>query len=290
MPWEGTRDQHKALWQALDQVLNEQGIPASRLAAAINTDKLAREALAGWGDGRGPMAQVIDDGTLTRWHEGGAEQVMRARQHKKAVIYEFFERTPQPRTLLYRPQEGWPPGLADFAAQFGAQLRKPLQKDLSDLDGSYRIFRPAWTIKELERKRVLISRLKITTSGGFTRFTEQQEFTDPDAPGITIKQTDNGAVLFFGGNIVLFGFSAETQGCKFYTAWSVFPVPGDGAPVNRMRGNMMGVMGAGPHPSYPFVAYRSVEPFDDIETEIVRPPHEFLAPDILTDLDIEKPT
>ena len=287
MPWEGTREQDGTLWQALDQVLNEQGLPAQRLAAAINNDRLARDALSAWGEDRGPSAQVIDDGTLTRWHEGGIKAVGRARQHKKAVIYEFFERTTQPRTLLSRPPEGWPPGLAEFAAQFGDQFRKPLQKDLSDLDGCYRIFRPAWTIKNLEKERVLISRLRISTSGGFTRFTEEQDFTDPDAPGISVKQTDDGAVLYLGGNIVLFGFSRETQGCKFYAAWSAFPAPGDGTPVNRLRGTMMGVTGAGPHTNFPFVAYRAAEKFAAIETEIVRPGHPLLDPGLLSELAIE---
>ncbi|UWQ48641.1 hypothetical protein K3720_11935 [Leisingera caerulea] len=83
MPWEGTKKQHNELWQALDQVLQQHGIPAQRLAATINADKLARESLASWGDGRGPQAQVIDDGTLTRWHAGGVTAVERARQHKK---------------------------------------------------------------------------------------------------------------------------------------------------------------------------------------------------------------
>ncbi|UWQ48645.1 hypothetical protein K3720_11955 [Leisingera caerulea] len=206
---------------------------------------------------------------------------------KKAVIYEFFERSAQPRTLLYRPQEGWPQGLAEFAAEFGEQLRKPLTKDLSDLDGSYRIFQPAWTISAMRSQRVLISRLKISTSGGFTRFTEAQQFTDPDAPSISVDEVTDGAVLYLSGNIVLFGISRQTQSCMFYTAWSTFPVPGNGTPVNRLRGSMMGIVGAGPHNSSPFVAYRSKEPFDQIETGIVRPGHKLLAPDILEWLGIE---
>ncbi|MDJ1008634.1 MAG: hypothetical protein QNJ13_12510 [Paracoccaceae bacterium] len=284
MPWEGTRDQQKALWDALDQVLNEQGVPAQRLATAINTDKLAREALARWGDDRGKHAQIVDDGTLTRWHEGGVQAVERARQHKKAVIYEFFERTAQPRTLLYRPEEGWPHGLVNFAAQFGAQLRRPLAKDLSDLDGDYLIFRPAWTIRSMEHERVLISKLRISTTGGFTRYTEEQDFADPAATSISIKETDDGGVLYLGGNIVLIGLTRETQALKFYTAWSVFPVPGDGTPVNRMRGTMMGVVGAGPHAAYPFVAYRTDSSFEGMATGIVNANDAQIPPDVADEL------
>lgn len=286
MPWEGTQAQENALWQALDQVLSEQGVPAQRLAATINNDKLAKEALVSWADGRTGAKQVIDDGTLTRWHKGGVKAVENARLHKKAIIFEFFERTAQPRTLLYQPEEGWPQGLADFALQFGAQLRKPLAKDLSDLDGNYRVFRPAWTIKGMEKERVLISRLKISTSGGFTRYTEEQDFTDPDAESIVINETDDGGVLYLGGNIVLLGFTRETRGCKFYTAWSMFPMPGDGAPVNRLRGTMMGVVGAGPHTNYPFVAYRFDGEFEAIKTGIARPSDETVPQDVLGGLGI----
>lgn len=283
MPWDGSRDQHEKLWQALDQVLNDQGMPCQRLAKAINQDTLAQEALRAWGDKRG---DVIDDGTLARWHQGGVEAVISAREHKKRVIFEFFERRAHPQTLLYRPQEGFPPGLADFAALMGSRLTKPLEKDLSDLDGAYRIYRPAFTIPALKQQRVLISRLRISTAGGFTRFTEQQNYTDPDSSIIAVDETDDGAVLYFGGNIVLCGLSQHSRNCKFYAAWSCNPLPGDGVPVNRLRGVMIGITGAGPHASYPFVAYRSKEPFEDIETGIFRPSARRIAPDILGDLDI----
>ncbi|MBJ6371797.1 hypothetical protein JF290_09680 [Sedimentitalea sp. CAU 1593] len=284
MPWQGTTKQHKDLWQALDQVLRAHGFPAQRLAAMINDDKRALETIRQVAD---KARSVIDDGTLKRWHDGGPDSLLNARAHKKQAIYEFFERTAQPRTDLFRPDEGLPPGLASFAAQYSVQFARPLAKDLSDLDGNYRIFRPAWSIPALRKERVLVSRLKISTSGGFTSFTEEQDYTDPDSTDLKVKQSDDGGVLYVGGNIVLLGFTRETQGCKMYTAWSVNPIPGDGEPVRRLRGAMMGIAGAGPHDSYPFTAIRTEDAFESIETAIIRPPHRMLSPDILGDLGME---
>lgn len=284
MPWTGTTKQQKALWQALDQVLNTQGFPAQRLAAMINDDIRALETIRQASD---KARSVVDDGTLKRWHERGPDALLNARAHKKQAIYEFFERTPQPRTDLFSPDDGLPPGLALFAAQHGATLARPLNKGLSDLDGNYRIFRPAWSILALRNERVLVSRLRISTSGGFTSFTEEQDYIDPESPDLIIKQSDYGGVLYVGGNILLFGFTRETQGCKIYTAWSVNPVPGDGEKVRRLRGAMTGIAGHGPHESYRFTAIRTGDVSDKIETEIIRPPHKLLSPDILGDLGME---
>ncbi len=284
MPWDGTRKQHEALWGALDQVFSERGYPAQRLAEMINADARALETIRQASD---KARSVIDDGTLKRWHDGGPDALLNARAHKKQAIYEFFERTAQPRTVLFNPEKGLPPGLASFAANYGAQLGRPLARDLSDLDGCYRIFRPAWSIPALRAERVLVSRLRIKTSGGFTSFTEEQNYTDPDAPDLIIKQSDDGGALYVGGNIMLFGFTRETQGCKIYTAWSVNPVPGDGESVRRLRGAMMGIAGAGPHASYPFTAIRTDEAFEEIQTEIIRPPHKLLSPHVLSDLGME---
>ncbi|WP_373089999.1 hypothetical protein [Sneathiella sp.] len=279
MPWEGSSAQDEQLWQALDEALNHQGWPAQRLAAAINSDQQALEAIKNWGD---KSKSVIDDGTLARWHANG---VAKARLHKKQAIYEFFERTASPRTSLYRPAEGLPAGLAAFAAQYGERIRESFAEDLSNLDGIYRVFRPAWTIPKLSRERVMISRIKIETFGGFTRFQERQHYQDPDSPNIVVDQTDDGAVLSMSGNFVFFGIGRDGHGCKLYTTWDYYPLPRKGVKVQRLMGSMMGINGNGPHLSYRFVASRTSDPWGEIEMGIFRPPHERLTVDILDELD-----
>lgn len=282
MPWEGTRAQDEQLWQALDDALNKQEWPAQRLAAAINSNQQALDAIKAMGD---KSKSVIDDGTLTRWHEGGVLTIGNARAHKKKAIYEFFERTDSPRTSLFRPGDGLPAGLAVFAAQYSERIREPFADDLSNLDGIYRIFRPAWTIPELSHKRILISRLRIETSGGFTRFQERQLYQDPDSPDSFIDQTDDGAVMSMSGNFVFFGIGRDGHGCKLYTSWDYYPVPRKGVKVQRLIGSMMGINLNGPHLSYRFVASRTSDPWESIDTEIVRPPHERLTVDILAALE-----
>ncbi|UWQ25384.1 hypothetical protein K3553_02645 [Leisingera aquaemixtae] len=238
-----------------------------RLAAAINEDQLAIQTVLAWGS----TGRVIDDGTLTRWHEGGVDTVVRARSFKKQAIFEFFERNLNPRTGIYRPADGLPRGLGSFAVQFGDRIREPFTKDLSPFDGNYRVFRPAWTIPELSHKRVLISRLSIQTDGGFTRFVEMQKYDDPDSPDIRVDQTDDGAVLSMGENVVFLGIGKDGHGCKLYAAWDYYPLPSKGVAVDQLKGDMMGINGNGPHPSYPFIAIRTTDAVDKINTEIVPP-------------------
>lgn len=254
---------------------------AQRLAAAINNDQQALEVIEAWGD---KSKNVIDDGTLARWHGEGAAKLAKARVHKKRAIYEFFERTDNPRTSLYRPGDGLPAGLAAFAAQYSERIREPFAADLSNLDGIYRIFRPAWTIPKLSHERILISRLKIETSGGFTRFQERQLYRDPDSSDIFIDQTDDGAVMSMSGNFVFFGIGRDGDGCKLYTSWDCYPPRGKDVKVQRSWGNMMGINGNGPHPSYRFVASRTSDDWDKIDTGIFRPPHDQLKVDVLAEL------
>ena len=278
MSWEGTRAQDEQLWQALDEALKLQGWPAQRLAAAINSDQRSLDSIRAWGD---KSKSVIDDGTLARWHAHGVAKIAKARTYKKQAIYEFFERTANPRTSLYRPADGLPAGLAAFAAQFSERIKEPFAEDLSNLDGVYRMFRPAWTIPKLRHERIMISRLTIETSGGFTRFREHQYYQDPDSKNMIINQTDDGAVLSMSGNFVFFGIGRDGHGCKIYAAWDYYPLPRKSVKVQRLIGSMMGINGTGPHPSYPFIASRSSDPYEEIEMGIFRPPHERLSVDIL---------
>ena len=287
MSWQGTDAQDKQLWQALDEALNQQGWPAQRLAAAINSDKQALEVIKRCGDG---SKSVIDDGTLARWHENGVAKISRARVHKKQAIYEFFERAESPRTSLYRPADGLPAGLAAFAAQYSERIREPFAEDLSSLDGTYRMYRPAWPIPKLSHERIVISRFKIETSGGFTRFQEYQEYHDPDSPNIFIDQTDDGAVLSMGKNFVFFGIGRDGHGCKLYTSWKYYPLPKKDVQVQRLIGSMMGINGTGPHLSYRFVADRTSDPWDRIDMGIYRPPHDKIYVDILAELEFGSST
>lgn len=284
MPWQGTGAQDKQLWQALDEALNRQGWPKQRLADAINNDQQALEFIKKCGD---RSKSVIDDGTLARWLADG---VAKARHHKKQAIYEYFERTANPRTSLYRPADGLPAGLAAFAAQYSDRIKEPFADDLSSLDGVYRVFRPAWTIPKLSHERILISRLKIETSGGFTRFREHQNYQDPDSPDILIDQTDDGAVLTMGRNFVFFGIGRDGHGCKIYTSWKYYPLPKPGVKVQQLIGSMMGINGMGPHPSHQFVASRTSDPWENIDMGIFRPPHERLTVDILDELGFGGPS
>lgn len=285
MPWEGTRPQHQALWEALDKLCEKDAIRLGRVARAINADPQAKATARAWGqeDNR----SLIDASTLKRWHAGQTERLIRAQPLKKTVVYEYLERSPDFKTGLYRPDGELAPGLLSYLGEHGVHIAAMLQKNLSDLDGTYRMFRPAWTIPGLAKHRVLVSRLRINSVRGFTTFREDQDYTDPAAQNLVVKQTEEGALFYNGDNLIGLGFALGGQRTKFLAAWKWFPGLGHGDPVRRFQGEIVDVTGVGPHRAYPFVAYRTDDAFADIETGILTPPHQRLDDDILGTLEIE---
>src|SRR3546814_7736436 len=88
-----------------------------------------------------------------------------AQSHMKRIVFEFLERSESFRTSIYNPAPGLPEGFAAFIAAQQKTLSQLRFSRLNNLDGTYRLYRRAWTTPT-RRDRVLISRLIITTVGG----------------------------------------------------------------------------------------------------------------------------
>lgn len=268
MPWIETEEHNERLFQALVSLSRERGA-IERLAGAINECERARATeRARRGAEHRAKKSLVDASTLVRWRDQGLARVSTAQPHKKRLVYEFLERSPEFRTDLYRPESQLPLGFLSYAAEHGSRLTQPFLKDLRKLDGAFELYRPAWTTPE-RRDRVLVSRLLFTTENGFTRFREEQDYVDEEYYDTRICETDEGAVFFTAANIVLFGLGLNGERVKLFAADTWQDALNGPHPVVRLSGSMIGIAGRREHPGFPFVAIRSKRPFDRIETGIV---------------------
>jgi hypothetical protein len=265
MPWQEDHDHNQRLLKALQALAREKGA-IERLAGAIDGDDRSRALdRARQGDKHKPRQSLIQATTLSRWIKGG---LTNAQPHKKRLVFEFLERSPEFATDIYRPEGRLPRGFLTFAAEHSERLAKPFDKDLSKLNGAFELYRPAWTTPH-RRDRVLVSKLLFTTENGFTRFREEQDYIDPEFQNARVRERDEGAVFFTAANIILMGFGLNEERVKLYAASSWFSSLSGELPVTRLSGSMMGVSGRRDQKGYPFVAVRSPKAFDDITTEIV---------------------
>lgn len=285
MPWQENDDHNQRLLKALQALASEKGA-IERLAGAIDGDDRSRALdRARQGDKHKPRQSLIQATTLSRWIKGG---LTNAQPHKKRLVFEFLERSPEFATDIYRPEGRLPRGFLSFAAEHAERLAKPFDKDLSKLDGAFELYRPAWTTPH-RRDRVLVSKLLFTTENGFTRFREEQDYIDPEFQNARVRETDEGAVFFTAANIILMGFGMNEERVKLYAASSWFSSLSGELPVTRLSGSMMGVSGRRDQKGYPFVAVRSHKAFEDITTEIVSANDACLDDETRTALRLEAP-
>jgi hypothetical protein len=265
MAWQGTRAQHEALWQALNQLCNRDGIRLGRIATAVNADQRARESLRRWGQEE--SRDVIDATTLRRWHEGGPEKLQSALVVKKAPVYEFLECSREFQTALYNPTLGLPDGMLEFVTTQTDALSKLRFDRLSNLDGTYALYRRAWTTPE-RTDRVLISRLVIETAFGLTRYREEQDYRDDARGDLPVHETDHGLVFNSGTNVFLLGFGIDEERVKFFVIHAWRPSIDGNKPVHELKGTLIGATGEGPHPGFRFIAYRAAKS-DSLKSRVV---------------------
>lgn len=246
MPWIETEEHNKRLYEALAALGAERGA-LGRLTGAINEDPRTQATdSARRGDKHQAKKTVLAPSTLDRWLKEGLTRLTNAQPHKKRLVYEFLERSPEFRTDLYRPRAKVPPGFLAYAAEHSERLSQPFAKDLSKLDGNFQMFRPAWTTPS-RRDRVLVTRLLFATEGGFTRFREEQNYIDPEYHNAHVDEIDEGAVLFTAAGLVLFGFGVNAQRVKFFVADSWHSLLEGPQAVQHLSGTMIAVSGRRQH-------------------------------------------
>lgn len=266
MPWQETEELNRRLHEALSELAAEKGALV-RLAGALNADPRATATdTTRRGGQHQDRKDLIAASTLARWQQEGLARLTNAQSHKKRIVFEFLERSESFRTSIYNPAPGLPEGFAAFIAAQQKTLSQLRFSRLNNLDGTYRLYRRAWTTPA-RRDRVLISRLIITTVGGLTRYREEQTYRDEARGGILIEEADEGLVFNSGTNLFLFGFGEEEPRVKFYAIHAWRPMIDGNRPVQELRGTVIAVAWEGPHPGYSFVAHRADDPA--FEPEVV---------------------
>lgn len=141
MPWQEDDDHNQSLLKVLQALASEKGA-IERLAGAIDNDDRSRALdRARRGDKHKPGNKLLQATTLSRWIKGGPPRLANAQPHKKRLVYEFLERSPEFATDIYRPEGRLPRGFLTFAAEHSERLAKPFEKDLSNLDGAFELYR-----------------------------------------------------------------------------------------------------------------------------------------------------
>jgi hypothetical protein len=266
VPWEGRVEQYRALLIALREVSATYSF--GLLASCIAADKTSQELAA-------RLAKIrhapVNRTTLERWINGldpdptssvpdAAVQAFRKKDYSlQQIVYEFLERSTAIRTSLFNPARGLPHGFAEFVSDSRKPLARLRFEGLQNLDGVYAMYRRSWTTPE-RRDRVLISRLEIESVSGTTRFREVQDFRDDARGNMPVQQADHGLIFNSGLNIFFMGFGSEQARVKFFAVHSWAPQIEGEQPVHELKGTLIGAAAEGPHPGYPFLAYRVDEP------------------------------
>lgn len=266
MPWMENGEHNNRLLTALNELAAERGA-LERLAGAINADaRAAAMDAARRGENHQDRRDIIAASTLTRWRQEGLARIANAQPHKKRIVFEFLESADTFRTSIYNPAPGLPDGLAEFIIAQRDSLSQLRFQRLSNLDGTYRLYRRSWAMPD-RRDQVLISRLTIETVAGLTRYCEEQDYTIEARGDMPVQEHDEGVVFNSGTNVIMLGFGNDASRIKLFAIHAWHPTIDGKQPVYELKGSLMGVSGTGPHSSTPFVAFRADGA--EIETGIV---------------------
>lgn len=284
MPWFESEEHNRRLWEALGKLAGERGA-LERLTGAINNDRQAQATDRARSGGKHQANKaLLAPSTLDRWQKEGLDRVRNAQSHKKRLVYEFLERSPDFPTDLHRPEGRLPPGLLAYAAENAARLARPLVKDLSNLDGTFELFRQAWTDSG-DSDRVTVSRLLFTTNRGFTGFREELEYTDTSRHGTVVPMIDEGGVLFTADSIVLLGFGVSAERVKLFVAENWYNSIDSHMPVTFLSGTMICISNRMRQRAYRFIATRTRKSFSEIETGTIDASNPRLSPQVLEALE-----
>lgn len=202
MNWEGTPEQHRRLLFALREALANYG--AGHVATCLSLDENTKKIAGKLGLNKGCP---INRTTLCRWIKELSRDTAApipddavcafqqdADYARKQVLFQFLRSSEAVRTSLYDPIPGMPEGFVTFLSEMRGSLSLLRFDRLSNLDGTYHLYRPAWTTPE-RTDRVLISRLVIETVAQLTRYREEQDYRDPALDDMPVQQADHGIVF-----------------------------------------------------------------------------------------------
>jgi hypothetical protein len=260
--WNGSDEQHRELLHALREAVSNN--PVQYIEKCIARDPHIRERAS---ELRIDPDKPVNRTTIKRWlkpldkdpraplTDDDIVRFRRATVPLKIIAYEFLCRSKEIHTSLRRRVPALPAAINAFVDDLNLPRERLRFDKLANLDGTYRLYRRAWTTPK-RRDRVLISRLVIETVAGLTRFREEQDYKDDQRSNLHVQERDHGLVFNSGINVILLGFGQDEARIKFAVVDKWHPSIDGQKPVQELIGTMVGVNGEGPHPGYSFIAYR----------------------------------
>lgn len=206
--------------------------------------------------------QAISRPTIQRIRSADDTLLMGIRPNTIGLIYNFLCHCEELPTELYdettriQSAHEMAPLLDALHLHVGAKDSFLTQDKLKSLEGTFHLYRRAWTSPNVEAYIQCI--LRFDWVGDALFYTEEQRFHDPIS-NLPVDEIDQGVVLPFGLNVVLIGKGTSKDLLKFFSVHDFDVIPDGHLKVHAFAGNFIAVYGKGPHPGFKGFAQR-VEP------------------------------
>lgn len=146
------------------------------------------------------------------------------------------------------------PLLQSMESHFGARDGPLDNRKLKSLEGTFHLYRKAWTTPASPSYIRCV--LRFDWVGDALFYTEEQTFFDPIA-NLPVNEKDQGIAFPFGMNVVLLGRGQKKDLLKFFSIHDFDTFPDGHLQVHAFTGNFIAVYGKGPHPGFRGYARRT---------------------------------
>lgn len=146
------------------------------------------------------------------------------------------------------------PLLQSMENHFGARDGPLDNRKLKSLEGTFHLYRKAWTTPASPSYIRCV--LRFDWVGDALFYTEEQTFFDPIA-NLPVDEKDQGIAFPFGMNVVLLGRGQKKDLLKFFSIHDFDTFPDGHLQVHAFTGNFIAVYGKGPHPGFRGYARRT---------------------------------
>lgn len=249
---------HRRALQAALQELNDRGVSDEKIKNSVLKDKK---------EGRIPDFPAasklsLSRPTIQRIRNADDGRLAGLRHSTLAMLYGFLCQSEELKTSLYDEKtrihsaHPYAPVLEMLRRHFVARRNLLGMNDLRSLEGTFHLYRKAWTTQNYDTYIRCVLRFEWVGDALF--YKEEQQYVDPIAK-IPVEETDSGVVMPYGMNVVLLGHGKAKDIVKFFSLHDFFPYPDGIQRVHTITGNFIAVYSKGPHPGFRAFAQRVEE-------------------------------
>lgn len=255
MQYTGSLEQKRVLIAALRQ-LHARGVSDGELESAISK-ALGQGKIPGFTNDRGIG---VSRATIQRFREKYDPETSQMKYRSAGQIYNFLLQARDYETpilaespALIDTSHELSPLISHFVRHFGAEKTLFDENDLTGLEGTYHLYRKAWT--SLSRKTYIRSVLQFKRYGASLIYTDRQKYFDPVVER-DVDQSDTGFAIPFNLSLVMIGKGSARPLLKFGAFQGFSPLPRDNVPVEEFSGIVTVVYNKWQHIGSPALARR----------------------------------